>query len=219
MSQITLVRHGQAQTRARDEHGYDSLSPLGHQQAAWLGEHLVDTREQISRVYCGTLIRHLETAAAMGAGQHAEIVQDARLNEMEFFTLAHLYGQQHGAALPESREGFVSYMPRLLSAWEAGEIDSPPEHFGDFQARVSDAMAEIAAGRGPALVVTSGGLIGMVLRQTMGLGTPAFARACIAIMNTSVHRLHRLGDDMALTQFNAVPHLDRPDRQYAQTHL
>jgi len=219
MSQITLVRHGQAQTRARDEHGYDRLSPLGHQQAAWLGEHLNDTREQVSRVYCGTLIRHVETAAAMGAGQYAEIVQDPRLNEMEFFTLAHLYGAQHGEPLPNSREGFVAYMPRLLAAWEAGEIDGPPESFAAFQARVTDAIAEISSGRGPALVVTSGGLIGMVLRQTMGLGTPAFARACIAIMNTSVHRLHRLGADMALTQFNAVPHLDRPDRQHAQTHL
>ena len=219
MSQITLIRHGQAQTSARDEHGYDRLSPLGHQQAAWLGEHLAETREQVSRVYCGTLTRHLETATAMGAASHAGIVQDARLNEMEFFTLAHLLSEQHGLHLPETREGFVSYMPRLLAAWEAGEIDNPPETFAEFSARVTDAIAEISAGRGPALVVTSGGLIGMVLRQTMGLGTPAFARACIAIMNTSVHRLHRLGDDMALTQFNAVPHLDRPDRQFAETRL
>ncbi len=219
MSQITLVRHGQAQTKARDETGYDSLSPLGHQQAAWLGDHLRDTREQITRVYCGTLIRHVETATAMQAGQYAEIVQDPRLNEMQFFTLAHLFSAQHGIALPQSREGFVAYMPQLLMAWEAGTIEEAPESFDDFQNRVRDAMAEIGAGRGPALIVTSGGLIGMVLRQTMGLATPAFARACIAIMNTSVHRLHRLGTDMALTQFNAVPHLDRPDRQHAQTHL
>ena len=219
MSQITLVRHGQAQTKARDEHEYDSLSALGHQQAAWLGEHLSETREKVSRVYCGTLIRHVETASAMGAETHAEIIQDARLNEMEFFTLAKLYGVQHAVPLPDTREEFVTYMPRLLMAWEAGEIENPPESFVEFSERVTDAIAEISAGKGPALVVTSGGLIGMVLRQTMGLGMPAFARACIAIMNTSVHRLHRLGQDMALTQFNAVPHLDRPDRQYAQTHL
>ena len=29
MSYITLVRHGQANTAARDEHSYDRLSPLG----------------------------------------------------------------------------------------------------------------------------------------------------------------------------------------------
>lgn len=219
MSQIILVRHGQAQTAARDDHGYDRLSTLGHQQAAWLGAHMDETGETVSRVYCGTLIRHGETAAAMRASQHAEIVQDARLNEMAFFSLAQLFAEQHNAPLPESREGFVAFMPRLPAAWEAGEIGNPPESFADFTARVSDAMAEIAQGRGTALVVTSGGLIGMVLRQTMGLGSQAFARACLAIMNTSVHRLHLLGDEMALTQFNAVPHLDRPERHYARTHL
>jgi len=38
MSHITLIRHGQANTGARDEQSYDRLSALGHQQAAWLGE-------------------------------------------------------------------------------------------------------------------------------------------------------------------------------------
>ena len=39
MVELTLVRHGQAQTGARDEASYDSLSNLGH-QARWLGEVL-----------------------------------------------------------------------------------------------------------------------------------------------------------------------------------
>ncbi len=40
MSHITPIRHGQANTGARTEADYDRLSPLGHQQAAWLGDHL-----------------------------------------------------------------------------------------------------------------------------------------------------------------------------------
>ena len=40
MSHITLIRHGQANSQARDEASYDRLSDLGHQQAAWLGEWL-----------------------------------------------------------------------------------------------------------------------------------------------------------------------------------
>ena len=39
MPHITLVRHGQANSDAKDEDGYDKLSDLGHQQARWLGEH------------------------------------------------------------------------------------------------------------------------------------------------------------------------------------
>ena len=55
MSHITLVRHGQANTTARDEENYDKLSDLGHQQARWLGAHLRDTHAHHPRVYCGTL--------------------------------------------------------------------------------------------------------------------------------------------------------------------
>ena len=40
MSHITLIRHGQANSEAKDEISYDKLSPLGHEQAAWLGDHL-----------------------------------------------------------------------------------------------------------------------------------------------------------------------------------
>ncbi|MBR9652346.1 histidine phosphatase family protein [Thalassovita aquimarina] len=219
MSTITLIRHGQANTRAQDETSYDKLSELGTQQAAWLGDHLRATGEHFERVYSGTLTRHVETARAMQAETHGAIVQDARLNEMEFFTLANLLRDQQGIPLPDTREGFVTYMPMLLGKWQAGAIGDTPETFQDFETRVDAVINEINAGHGPALVVTSGGLIGMVMRHVMGLAIPAFAKACIAIQNTSVHRLHRVGDDLALTQFNAVPHLDHPDRQYAQTHL
>ncbi|WP_323790047.1 histidine phosphatase family protein [Thalassovita sp.] len=219
MSTITLVRHGQANTSAQDEHSYDNLSDLGHQQARWLGEHLTQTGEHFERVYCGTLRRHLQTANGMQAEARAPIQQDPRLNEMEFFTLANLLRDQQGVAMPDSREGFVTYMPLLLAKWEAGEIENPPETFATFEFRVAEVLAEINDGRGPALVVTSGGLIGMAFRQAMGMDIHAFSRTCIAIMNTSVHRLHRLGDDLSMTQFNAIPHLDRADRQFAQTHL
>ena len=219
MSEITLVRHGQANTSAQDEVSYDNLSPLGQQQAVWLGDHLTQTGEHFERVYCGTLRRHIQTANGMRAEQRAEIQQDSRLNEMEFFTLANLLRDQQNIAMPQTREDFVTYMPMLLSKWQMGEIDTPPETFQHFEARVAEVLEHIQAGRGPALVVTSGGLIGMAFRQAMGLDIPSFSRTCIAILNTSVHRLHRVGADLSMTQFNATPHLDRSDRQFAQTHL
>ncbi len=217
MSQITLVRHGQANTEARDEQSYDKLSDLGHQQAAWLGDHLRDSGGTYSRVYCGTLVRHVETATSMGFGDHA--VQDARLNEMAYFTLAQLLEDQHNEPIPTLREDFVYHLPKVLSAWRDGRIEGAPERFDEFEARVSDAMHDILSGDGPALVVTSGGLIAMVVRQTMQLDIPAMARTALAIMNTSVHRLHVIGDVLAPVQFNAIPHLEHVHRQFAQTHL
>lgn len=217
MSQITLVRHGQANTEARDEHSYDKLSELGHQQSAWLGEHLRGSGGTFTRVYCGTLRRHIETATSMGFGENA--IQDPRLNEMQYFLLAQLLEKQHGVPIPTVREEFVYHLPKVLAAWRDDVIEGAPERFSDFESRVTEALGEIGQGDGPALVVTSGGLISMVVRQTLQLDVPAMARTALAIMNTSVHRLHVIGDTLSPVLFNAVPHLERPDRHFAQTHL
>lgn len=217
MSHITLIRHGQANTGARDEVSYDKLSPLGHQQAAWLGEHLRASKAFHPRIYCGTLIRHIETAQSMGFD--GEVVQDARLNELEYFTLATLLEEQHNVKIPTEREGFVDHLPEVFNAWRDGVIDNPPETFESFEHRVTEALTEIRRGDGPALVVTSGGLIAMAMRQVMGLDIEAMARVALAIMNTSMHRLHPIGNQLAPVLFNAVPHLEAPDRHFAQTHL
>ncbi len=217
MSQITLIRHGQANTQARSETEYDRLSPLGHRQSQWLGEHLATLPDAHTRIWCGTLNRHMETAASMG--MQAQIVRDERLNELEYFTLAQMMEEQHGLPLPSEREGFVTHLPTVFAAWERGDIADPPESFAAFDARVRGALADIAAEPGPALVVTSGGLISMVMRQSLGLDTAAMAQMALAIMNTSMHRLHPIGDRLSPVLFNAVPHLDNPDRQFAQTHM
>lgn len=219
MPHITLVRHGQANTMARDEISYDKLSPLGHQQARWLGGHMQSTGDRFQRVYTGTMRRHVETAHSMGAPDHAAIIQDARLNEFAYFTLSQLMEEQHGLPVPTEREGFVSHLPAVLGAWERGEIEGSPETHDAFAARIRDAMDEIAAGQGRALVVTSGGLIGTVLRQTLALDVSGWSQMCLAIMNTSVHRWQMVLGRPLLTQFNNVSHLEHPDRHHAQTHL
>ena len=216
MSYITLVRHGQANTEARDEASYDRLSPLGHQQAQWLGSHLKASAAHHPRIFCGTLTRHLETAASMG---HAEVIQDPRLNEMEYFTLAQALEEQHGLPVPEEREGFIAHLPKVFQAWQNDEIKGPPESWKDFETRTQSVLEEISGGEGPALVVTSGGFISMAMRQAMGLSTEAMARVALSIMNTSMHRLFPIGGHMSPVLFNAVPHLEAPDRQFAQTHL
>ncbi|WP_127115699.1 histidine phosphatase family protein [Shimia sediminis] len=217
MPHITLVRHGQANSEARDEESYDKLSELGHQQARWLGAHFSQTRDQFQRVYTGTMVRHIETAN--GVGLDLPPVRDARLNEIAYFELSQLMQEQHGLVIPTEREGFVEHLPRVLQAWQEGRIDGASESFEDFHARVSDVMNEIAAGNGRALVVTSGGLIGMVLRQTLDLDVLGWAKMCLAIMNTSVHRWQMVLDQPLLVQFNNVAHLEAPERHFAQTHL
>ncbi|MEL7131805.1 MAG: histidine phosphatase family protein, partial [Pseudomonadota bacterium] len=47
----------------------------------------------------------------------------------------------------------------------------------------------------------------------------AMANVALAIMNTSIHRLHPIGGTWSPVMFNAVPHLEHPDRHHAQTHV
>ena len=216
MSHITLIRHGQANSTAKDELSYDQLSPLGHEQAAWLGDHLRQSETYHTRLYTGTLTRHIETAEGMNTG--LEPIRDARLNELEYFTLANLMEQQHKVPFPREGE-FVHHLPQVFDYWKAGKLADTPETYESFETRVQSVLAEIAEGEGPALVVTSGGLIGMAMRIVMRLDLTALAHACLAIENTSLHRIQPLPSGLALTQFNALPHLDTPERLFARSHL
>jgi broad specificity phosphatase PhoE len=219
MSFITLVRHGQANSAARDEADYDRLSPLGWEQARWLGGYFTQAGERFARVYTGTLRRHVETAEAIAADCAAEPIRDARLNELTYFQMAQLMEAQHGIAMPMDREAFIRHLPVLFAHWRDGQIAESPESFEEFESRTRAVLEEIAAGEGRALVVTSGGLIGMAMRIVMGLDLPAMAHCCLAIENTSVHRIQPLPSGLGLTQFNALPHLDTPQRQHARSHL
>ncbi|KMK68710.1 histidine phosphatase family protein [Puniceibacterium sp. IMCC21224] len=219
MSHITLVRHGQANTQARDEASYDQLSELGYRQSRWLGTHLRNSGDVFARVYTGTLIRHVQTAEAVAAPCADPPVQDARLNELEYFTMAQIMLRQHDIPVPTDRESFLAHLPLLLTLWRGGQLKDAPESFAAFEARVSAVLTEIAAGSGRAFVVTSGGLIAMSMRVCMGLSISALAHASLMIKNTSIHQYQPLPGGLALTLFNATPHLDAPDRHTAQTFL
>ncbi len=217
MSHITLIRHGQANSTAKDEASYDKLSPLGHEQAGWLGDYLRHSETHHTRLYTGTLRRHVETAEGMKTGLTP--VRDARLNELEYFTLATLMEQQHGVPFPDDQNGFTNHLPLVFETWKDDRLENPPETYSSFETRIRSVLDEIAAGQGPALVVTSGGLISMVMAQAMGLGIPAMSRIALAIMHTSMHRLFPIGGHWSPVLFNAVPHLETSARRVAQTHI
>ena len=219
MPHITLVRHGQANAAAKDEGGYDQLSDLGHQQARWLGEHFDHTGERFARVYSGTLKRQIDTAKSMGAERHAPLVTDPRLNELSYFTMSQLMQAQHGLPVPQTREGYVAHLPQVFGAWERDEIADAPESYTDFTARIDAFIDEVAADNGRALLVTSGGVIATILRRVLNLDLMAWSHIALTIMNSSVHRLHVLHGRPTLAHFNAIPHLEHRDRQFAQTHL
>jgi len=217
MSTITLIRHGQANSTAQDEASYDRLSDLGHTQAGWLGAHLKETDAHHTRLYTGTLRRHIETAEGMATG--LEPVRDARLNELEYFTLAGLMHEQHDIPFPTEQADFIGHLPMVFQHWKEDKIADAPETYAQFQTRIRDVLADIASENGPALVVTSGGVIANLIGQQMELSIAATARTAIAIFHTSMHQFHPIGDHLSPVLFNATPHLDMPARSLSRTNI
>lgn len=214
MGEIILVRHGQANSGARDEASYDRLSDLGHQQAAWLGDYLQAREGAFDKVICGSLRRHRETAASAG---HLEPVIDTRLNEMDYFNLGQALQDVHGVPFPGPEE-FAAHVPQVMEAWHRAEIKGV-ETFASFEERVTSVLREAAQPGVRVLCITSGGVIGMIIRHLLALDPRRMAHVLLPIMNTSMHRVHVIPQGPILAGFNAIPHLDDPTRAYARTHF
>ena len=202
MGELVLVRHGQANSDATSEEDYDRLSPLGFQQAEWLGGWMNRHEGAFDMVLSGTLRRHRETAHAMGV----EAREDARLNEMDYFNLGRALAEQHGIPMPDG-DGFAEHAPKVMRAWHAAEI-AGNESFTSFEGRIVDVLAEASAPGRRVLCVTSGGVIAIALRHVLGLDTDRLAYAMLPIHNASIHRFHIRPEAMVMSQYNATPHLD-----------
>ncbi|MEM9845935.1 MAG: histidine phosphatase family protein [Pseudomonadota bacterium] len=216
MAEIVLVRHGQANSKATDELSYDQLSDLGRQQADWLGTHFRDMSQPFDRVLTGTLQRQVDTAGAMG---FPKPVQDARLNELAYFELTEAARQQHHMSVPDSPAGFARYLPRVMELWTQDALEDVPERFDDFAQRVQSVIDDQCRAAGRALLVTSGGVIGMAVRHSLNLDTMGLAKVMLQIANASIHRLNYVHENLMLGGFNATPHLDDPDRAHARTYV
>ena len=212
MGEIILVRHGQANSSATDEESYDRLSDLGAQQAAWLGAWFADRGERFDLVLSGSLNRQLGTAAAMG--QAPEI--DPRLYEMDYFNLSRALTETRGTE-PQGQSDFAVHIADVMEAWHRAEILGN-ETFAAFEARVTSVLAEAAEPGRRVLCVTSGGVIGMMIRSLLKLDPTRMAHVLLPILNTSVHRVQVMPHGTILAGFNATPHLDAPDRAHARTH-
>lgn len=216
MTEIILVRHGQANSHATDEESYDKLSDLGHQQARWLGAHMATTNPHFDRVITGTLSRQADTARSMG---YEITTQDARLNELNYFATARALEDQHGLAAPQSPQEYAAHLPKLMAYWQDDTLADAPETFTAFHDRTSSAIEEACALPGRTLMVTSGGVIGMVLRHVLSLDNGGLSKVMLQTMNSSFSRVEYIHDHLMLGGFNATPHLDLPDRAHARTFV
>lgn len=219
MAEITITRHGQANSGATSEAEYDQLTPLGHQQAGWLGEY-IDQTEGFDRVISGGLNRQMDTARGLNhAGVPHEV--DPRLNELEYFALSASLTDMHGVPFPDSAKSFAAHVPQILSHWAQEETPPEIESYTHFRTRIFAALEDAAKLPGRTLLVSSTGVIASLTAIALGLETHYKAKMFLHVAHTSLHRFafHEFGDtaELHVAQYGATPHLDHPARHHART--
>lgn len=222
MPYLYLVRHAQPDFAGH----YDSVTELGLRQSAWLGEHFSTRGLRFARVACGSLQRQAQTLeAALGRlpGAPPPLV-DPRFNEYDAASVLSAFhcGDERALRATGDRRGYFTAVRSALQAWSRQD-EAPPgqESWRAFGERVSAGADAICAGleaSDAVLVVTSGGVIGRLVAETLGAGAEAAIQLNLQTRNTGITEMIRGRSVARLVSFNAIPHLERPDRTHAVTH-
>lgn len=212
---ILLIRHAQASFGASD---YDILSELGHRQVTALVDGLERRRIAADVVISGRLRRQRDTAGLYAAALGLEVEIDPRFDEYDVRDILSLHadlpaGLEHRPGEPEltSRE-FQRALNQALGGWLAAGADGPTrEPWPVFRARLSDAVRGLAGrlGKGEtAAVISSGGAIGAIGAELLGLPPEAMITLNHVTVNTGISKLTVGRGGITLVSFNEHAHLD-----------
>ena len=204
MGRLLLVRHGQASWGADD---YDVLSPLGHQQAAALGEIWRHRGLTPDSVVIGGMRRHRETCEA--AGLVADEV-DPGWDEFDHLMMLARVPAPEGA--DSDPRIFQEWFEVACQRWLAGDHDDYDESFVAFTDRVAGALTRVAARSGTTAVFTSGGAIAWAVAALLADDMPArqglWKRLNRVCANTGVTHLVSGRRGVSMVSCNEHTHLE-----------
>jgi len=237
LSNIHLVRHGQAGTRE----AYDALSSLGQRQAQLLGEYFLAQRLEFTAVFSGSMQRQLQTAAAVknvydraGVSFPAVTVAD-QWNEFDLTDIYRELGPKLSEIDEEFRIGYEEmrlevkqnigvseakvhrqWRPcdtKMVDAWISGKLSYSGETWKQFRERVCTSLQEFErlAPRANVLVSTSATPTGVLTGLALGLDETRVRELAGVLYNSSFTTLRLREGRLQLFQFNAVPHLATPE--------
>ena len=231
MSQIILVRHGQASLLERD---YDQLCANGETQARLLGEYWSRRGLVFGGVYSGPRVRQLETArlvaeAYRSAGlpfpetvvmnEFDEYQAEAALREClpQLLQVNAEISEMHRAYKEASESGarrktFQKLFEAVIAKWVAGEVSADGvEPWDEFCLRVERGLSQVVRDTPPAAsaaIFTSAGTIGAAMRRALHLSAADTLRVTWMSRNASISEFLASGERFTLSTFNAHPHLD-----------
>lgn len=237
MSNVYLIRHGQAGTR--DE--YDSLSGLGRRQARRLGEYLAGEGIEFAAAYAGGLTRQQQTADEVAAA-YAEAglafpgrTVDPGWDEFDFH---HVYQEIAPLMCADDEEFKREYEEvraelaanvgdhaadvhrvwrasdtKVTDAWMDGLYPYSGESWEQFVARVAACRLEVKDARPRENVAVFTSAVPTAVWTARAVEAPGghIRRLAAVLLNTAYTVLQLRADSTLLLTFNAVPHLNTPE--------
>lgn len=213
MTEITLIRHGQANSNLLD---YDQLSPLGQQQMHCLAHFYQPNWANPTR-HSGTLQRHRQSDAALTEilGESHATRNNSAWNEFDFLDIVSQYRPEWQnpetlkdamASEPDAKRVFLREFRKALNVWMNTEAkDQYQESWPAFNQRIRDTLFSLDSNQ-PHWVVTSGGVISALIGQALRLNADAIIKLNFSLNNASVTQVSIKGDRIRLNSFNQVQH-------------
>ncbi len=232
MSQLTLIRHGQA--AAFQKHS-DVLTTTGEVQAQKLGEFWLKRGVLFDEVYTGALARQVDTERAVAkafeaahtpwpaavplpgfneydaTGVLTRIVPALAARDQSFAALVAAFEQMRDT--PDRNRPFQRMLEVAMTAWARGSVAvDGVEPWPVFRARVRGTLQRVTTGAGNrrVAVFTSGGPIGLAVQTAMKAPDGMFLEVNWRIRNCSLTEFVFTSDRFTLDSFNGIPHLADP---------
>jgi broad specificity phosphatase PhoE len=222
MPYLYLVRHAQPDFAGH----YDSVTALGLEQSAWLGEHFAARGVRFARVISGSLDRQKGTLDTLltRLPDAPPPSTDPRFNEYDAASVLGAFhlGDEQKLRATGDRRAYFSAVRDALAAWSLRDEAIPGgESWRQFGERIAAGLAAACEGLdadAAVLIVTSGGVIGRVVAEALHAGADAAIHLNLQTRNTGITEVARGRTATRIVAFNAIPHLERADRAHAVTH-
>jgi broad specificity phosphatase PhoE len=237
LSNVYLVRHGQAGTR--DD--YDSLSELGQRQASLLGKYFLSQGIEFAAAFSGSMKRQQQTAEAVSSSylrsgaSFPKVRVDEGWNEFDLTDIYRKIGPQLCEVDEEFRIEFEEmrrevrenagvsdakvhrhWRPcdtKMVETWIAGRFPYEGETWQQFRERVSGCGLKLAdlPTHANVLVSTSATPTGVLTGLALEVMDTRVRQLAGVLYNSSYTNLRFRERGLQLFQFNAVPHLTTPE--------
>jgi len=213
MSNIYLVRHGQASFNADD---YDQLSALGVKQATLLSQAFEHKGLSPDIVIRGSMLRHQQTAQhSLTQFSDITIDVDSRWNEYDHQNILGVYNpafatpqgiRQSLANEPQPMKAFKHHFVSAMDQWMSSDNSAYSESWHEFNQRIEQALSDVALkhyGK-DVIIFSSGGPISLIACSLLGMNLQQFMTINWSLVNGGITKIQTRngGKNISLSTLN-----------------